>query len=400
MTISRRDFLKTGAVGLGAFFLPPGLARVASASTTAPVLVALYLRGGVDGLNQVVPAGDPIYYDVRPNIQVLPGEEIPLDGFYGLHPALGPLHALYQSQELAFIHACGSPDSSRSHFDAQDFMESAAPGDKTVGDGWLNRYLLSAGRTDAVSGISLNSSKIRSLTGDAPSLAFRRITDFRLRGSLQEERRLALESRYALIPGSLLGTNVLDGFSALDRVASVDTSTTVTYPSGGLARALREAAALVKADIGVGVVAIDTGGWDHHSNEVGRILDRNTDLAASLAAFHQDLGDCANTTLTLCMTEFGRNVAENGNLGTDHGRGGVMLALGGGIAGGRVITANGWPGLEPENLESGRDLAVTTDFRDVFAEALVRHMGASVSETGPVFPDFTVSQASFPGLYT
>ena len=410
MNLNRRELLRSSAVGLTAFLVPPGLARVASASTTAPVLVALYLRGGADGLDLVPPIADPLYYEARPTIQVPPGTELALDGFFGLNPALAPLQPLYQSGDLCILHACGSPDPTRSHFDAQDFMERAAPGNKSILDGWLNRYLLVSSQGASISGISLSSARAKALAGPAPSLAFSSIRGFRLGGAFRNERRAALEDRYAQIPGTLIGSSVLDAFSAIDLVATANTDTTVEYPSGSLARRLRDAAALIKADIGARVITVDTGGWDHHSGQLGRMENVAGGLAAALAAFHEDLGDCANTTLTLCMTEFGRRRDENGAAGTDHGHGGVMMAVGGGIAGQRVLckdvggsgvpTPSGrWPGLAEENLDAGKDLVTSIDFRDIFAEALVRHMGLSQAEAGPVFPGFGVTAANFPGLY-
>lgn len=400
MTLTRRDFLKTTAAGMTAFFLPRGATRLAAAAATDPVLVALFLRGAADGLNIVVPTGDPTYYSIRPTIQVPAGTEMPLDGFFGLNPAFGALHPLYQSGDVAFIHASGSPDPSRSHFDCQDFMERAAPGNKTITDGWLNRYLQIGGGGVATSGITLANAKVKSMAGAAHSIAFESIVGFALTGNSIPERRAALDSRYALLPGTILGDGVVDAFAALDLVAGVDTTTSVVYPAGELGSLLKDAAALIRADVGVKVIALNLGGWDHHTDLVTRLAPLGQELAGGLAAFQQDLGTRADATLTLCMTEFGRRAAENGGNGTDHGHGGVMIALGGGIAGGRVVLKNGqWPGLAPANLSNGQDLAVTTDFRDVFAEALNRHMLVSASQLAPVFPGFSVAVSNFPGLY-
>ncbi len=401
MSLTRRDFLKTSAVSMTALLLPRGLAGRAQAALTDPVLVALYLRGGADGLTLVVPTGDPYYYSNRPTIQVPPGSELALDGFFGLNPALAPIHPLFQSGELAIVHASGSPDPSRSHFDCQDFMERCAPGNKSVLDGWLNRYLAIVGGGHAIAGISLKPSTAKSMSGGASTLAFESIADFALTGNSVPERRAALESRYALLAGSLLGDTVSHALDALDVVGGVDTTTSVVYPAGELGPVLKDAAALVKADIGVKVLAVDLGGWDHHTDQSLRVADVGGELAAALAAFYQDLGAQSSRILTLCMTEFGRRVAENGGGGSDHGHGGIMLALGGGVAGGRVLVKNGaWPGLAPENLSMGQDLKATTDFRDIFAEALNRHLLLSVSQMAPVFPSFSVSSSNFPGLYT
>lgn len=395
--LSRRDFLKQGAAGFTAFLIPNVLARRASAATSAPVLVMLHLRGGADGLNLVVPAGDPLYYSNRPQVRVAPGSELALDGFFGLNPALGTIRPRFLSGEFCVVHACGSPDPSRSHFDAQDFMDYGAPGNPAVRTGWLNRVLLSSGAGDPVAAISLGY-HAPSLVGPAPNLSMATLANFALTGDFQSERRAALEGRYSLEPGSLLGGSTLDAFAALDRMAAIDPTTSVAYPGSALAASLRDAAALIKADIGVRIVTVAMAGWDHHTTENYTLGVVASDLANSLAAFYSDLGDRSNATLTLCVSEFGRRVRDNGG-GTDHGRGGVMLALGGGVAGGRVITRNGWPGLAPEQLDNGQDLAVTTDFRDVFSEALHRHMGLSIAELAPVFPDFSVDPSNFPGLY-
>jgi uncharacterized protein (DUF1501 family) len=396
--LSRRDLLKQGVAGLTAFLIPNAFPRRASAATSAPVLMMLYLRGGADGLNLVVPAGDPLYYSNRPHIQVPPGSELALDGFFGLNPALAPILPHFLSGELCIVHACGSPDPSRSHFDAQDFMDYGAPGNPTIRTGWLNRVLLSSGETDPVAAIGIGY-HAPSLVGAAPSLTMAKLAAFTITGEFQSERRAALEGRYSLEPGSLLGAGALDAFAALDRITAIDRTTSVAYPAGSaVAASLRDAAALIKADIGVRFVTVAMGGWDHHASEVYVMDLTASDLANSLAAFYQDLGESSNATLTLCVSEFGRRVRENSQ-GTDHGRGGVMLALGGGVAGGRVITRDGWPGLAPEQLDRGQDLAVTTDFRDVFSEVLHRHMGLSIAQLGPVFPDFSVDPANFPGLY-
>ncbi len=399
MDCNRRDFLRTAAVGLSAFFLPTAAARFVHAGSADPVLVALYMRGGADGLNLVVPRGDAHYYAARPTIQVPAGEELDLDGgFFGMHPTLAPLLPLYRSGELAFVHAVGSSDATRSHFDAQDFMERAAPGDRGESQGWLNRYLAREGDANPMAGVSLRSSKALSMRGEAPSLAFETADGFRLTGAHVEERRAELHKRYGTA-GAMLGEAVDEAFDALDAVATVG-ATDGKYPSDrGVAAALREAAALIKADIGVRVIAIDAGGWDHHSDEAPRFAALGGELAAALAAFHADLDGHRQRTMVLGMTEFGRRVAENGARGTDHGHGGVMFALGGGLSGGRVLTRDDtWPGLAPEHLDEGKDLAATTDFRDVFAEVLHTHMG--VADIGSFFPNYSARTEDFPGLFS
>ncbi len=403
-TVTRRQFLKTGAVGLTAFFVPALAGRAARAATPSAVLVVIYMRGGADGLNMVIPAGDPLYYTSRPTIRIPAGTELPLDGFFGLNPQLSDLLPLYAAGELAFIHACGSPATTRSHFLSQSFMERGAPGNNAVKDGWLNRYLAIGGGDRAVAGISLKNSKVRALAGAAPSLAFPRIDEFKLTGNFAAERRAALTARYALLVDTVLGRSMVDALAAIDVVGNVSTATDVVYPTSPtgdpLGAALADAAALIKAEIGVRVIAIDVPGWDHHADTDGAMRRAGGYLAAALPAFRTDLGARTATTLTLCMTEFGRRVKENGAGGSDHGHGTVMMALGGGITGGRVLTRGGqWPGLAPEQLWNGQDLAVTTDFRDVFAEVLHRHLGISLGDCGSILPGFAVDPTTFPGLY-
>ncbi|MEO6027226.1 MAG: DUF1501 domain-containing protein [Candidatus Binatia bacterium] len=405
MTITRRDFLKTSAAaGLSAFILPRLGVRHAFAAQQAPVLVALYLRGGADGLNLVVPAGDPFYYSSRPTIAVPHGSELALDGFFGLNPMLAPLLPLYATGALAFIHAAGSPDPSRSHFDCQDFMERAAPGNRSIVDGWLARWLAGARGGRAIAGVTLRHTRAKALLGSAPSLAFPSLDVFTLTGNAVAERRAALEARYDDVrvgtAGQLLGDAGTLAFDAMDVLAGVDRATSAIYPTSDLGLALQDAAALIKADIGVRAIAVDLGGWDHHTDTLHRSEDVAPDLALSLAAFHADLGAHATSTLTLAMTEFGRRVAENGTDGTDHGHGGVMLALGGGIAGGRVLLRGAWPGLAPDALFRGQDLPVTTDFRNVFAEALHRHLAVSTTELASILPGFTIDPSAFPGLWS
>src|SRR5262249_38861307 len=220
MMLTRRRLLDSTAVGMTAFLLPPWL-RSARAAGTDPILVSIFQRGAADGLNTVVPAGDPFYYSSRPTIQVAPGTELPLDSFFGLNPAFGDLLGPYTSGDLCFLHAAGSPDPSRSHFDAQDFMDRAAPGNKSIVDGWLNRYLGVVGLSDPIAGISVSNSTAKSLAGGAPSLAFESIAGFTLTGNWATERRAALDVRYSLLGGTPIGDKVIDAFEAIDLVDSV-----------------------------------------------------------------------------------------------------------------------------------------------------------------------------------
>ncbi len=398
MRLNRRELLKTAASSATAFLLPVTLPGAVRAATGNPVLVSVFLAGAADGLNAIVPHGDPEYYALRPNIGVPSGTELDLDGFYGLHPSLAPLLPLFQTGKLDVIHAVGSNDETRSHFEAKDFMERAAPGDLTIHDGWLNRYLAQAGGADLHAGITLDHAPTLALVGDAPSLAFPSIQDFALTGGLVPERLAALESLYQPL-GTVLGTAVGNALQAIDMIADVPTNTSVSYPSGKLGDSLKDAAALIKADIGVRAIAISMSGWDTHTNEAAQLTVLLDGLAKALEAFHTDLGTHVDRTLLLTMTEFGRMVAENGGGGADHGHGSFMLAMGTTQARGRVLTAgNQWPGLAPADLFEGRDLAVTTDFRNVFAEVLDAHMG--LVDLTPIFPGFSVSAANYPGLFS
>ncbi|RIK97986.1 MAG: hypothetical protein DCC71_21350 [Proteobacteria bacterium] len=400
MPLSRRAFLKTATASLAAFATPGALlhARPARAAGTDPVLVALYLRGGCDALSLVVPAGDPIYYGARPTIRVAAGSELALDGFFGFHPNMAPLLPFYQAGRLAVVHACGSPDGTRSHFDAQDFMEFAAPGNKNIQVGWLNRFLSAAGLTQPISAITLENQTAKALTGPVSTLAVTSLSRMTMQGTYVAERRQAIQTIFGSIPSPLLnamGTNTVD---LLDLVSTVDATPAATYPSSNLGKALQNLAALIKADVGVRVAAVNHASWDHHAYQLQHFPVMTNDLASSLAAFATDLGSDLDRTLVLVMTEFGRRVSENGAGGTDHGHGSVMFALGGALAGGRVVMRNDqWPGLGPATTFEGIDLAGTTDFRDVFAEVLSRHMG--LSDPSPVFPNFSVSPSNFPGLF-
>lgn len=402
MAMSRRDFLVTASASLGALVVPTALlrARPARASGSDPVLVALYLRGGADALNLVPPHGDAAYYAARPRIRVAPGTELDLDGFFGFHPGLAPLHPFYQNGRLAVLHACGSASGTRSHFDAQDFMEFAAPDDKTVQVGWLNRFLTAAGTTSPISAITIENQPAKALVGPVSTTAIPALSRFTLEGTYTTERRKAIQTISRTTANSLLrvmgGSTTLD---VLDLVQSVNATTNITYPTTRLGSALKDLAALIKVDIGVRVAAVNHASWDHHCNETTEFPVMAGDLGGSLAAFTTDLGSDLDRTVVLVMSEFGRRVAENGALGCDHGHGSVMLALGGAVQGGQVLLRDDtWPGLAPARLYQSIDLAGTTDFRDVFAEVLDRHMG--LNNPSPVFPNYTLDIARYPGLFT
>ena len=400
MTLNRRQFLHTATASLAALIAPGVLlkARPARAAGTDPVIVALYLRGGCDALSLVVPYGDPTYYSARPAIHVAAGTQLDLDGFFGFHPSLSALLPFYQSGRLAVLHACGSPSDSRSHFDAQDFMEFAAPDDKTVQVGWLNRFLASAGLTSSISAVSIENAPVKSLAGPVESLAIPALSRMSLTGTYATERRLALGQIFGGSEKPIIAATGANAVDLIELIGTVNTSTSVPYPGSKLGLALKDLAALIKGDVGVRVAGVNHAPWDHHANQHIHFPNMAADLGNSLAAFATDLGADLDRTVILVMSEFGRRVAQNGATGSDHGHGGVMLALGGAVQGGQVMLANDtWPGLAPAQLFHGIDLATTTDFRNVFAEVLERHMG--LSDPSPVFPNFSVSASNYPGLF-
>jgi uncharacterized protein (DUF1501 family) len=410
-SISRRVFVKDGAFSvLGVSMVPGFLHRAAFAArpddATRKTFVAIFQRGGVDGLNVVVPFGDPHYFEYRPSIAVpAPSKErasaLDLDGYFGLHPALSPLHQLYARGELAVIQAVGSPHETRSHFEAQDYMESAVPGDKKVTDGWLNRYLHQNQHPEAGSfrAVAMGPVLPKTLSGPAPALA---LGDMAPTGAVSEIAPV-YESLYDGESNALVSASALEMFEALRMLKEHDprqyrTAANVRYPAGPFAAGLRSLAQLIKADVGVEIAFVDVGGWDTHNDqgslEDGELPPRLRQFGLALSAFYQDLGDRMEDVVVLTMSEFGRTARENGNAGTDHGKANSMFVMGGGVKGGRIY--GDWPGLAPEQLNEARDLAMTTDFRNVFAEILVGHLGCK--DPDAIFQDFRPDRRSFKGL--
>lgn len=415
--LSRRVFLKNGGLALVSLgFAPAFLTRTAAAAQAAggprrKVLVAIFQRGALDGLNMIVPFGEKAYYAARPSIAIAqPGgadTAIDLDGFFGLHPRMDALQPLWRDHRLAIVHACGSPDSTRSHFDAQDYMESATPGVKSTQDGWLNRYLKARREQDETPfrAVALTSQLPRMLQGTAPALAMTRIQQFGIQaggGAANEHLPASFEGEYAAAADQVLNRTGKEAFDAIRMLktanpAQYQPANGADYPRSAFGDALRQVAQLIKADVGLEVAFAEVGGWDHHVNEgaaTGQIASRLEDFSRGLAALSRDLGDRLNDVVVLTMSEFGRAVVENGNRGTDHGHGNAMLVIGGDVHGGKVYGR--WPGLESEQRYEGRDLAVTTDFRDVFGEIIVRHLG--VRDPRPIFPGYAMNPANFPGF--
>jgi uncharacterized protein (DUF1501 family) len=408
---SRRFFLKSSGLALvSAGMAPRFVGSIAAAETgkRGKVLVTVFQRGAADGLNIVIPFGEKAYYALRPSIAIpAPGAgmerpALDLDGFFGLHPALAPLVELYQSGRLAAVHAAGSPDSTRSHFDAQDYMESATPGMKSTRDGWLNRYLVANPASSATPfrAVSLTAAMPRTLQGKASAVAMGSIADFEIKGGVDSQSLAAgLEAMYSRSGSAMLRSTGREAFEAIEFLKKMNPgqyqpADGAAYPRGPLGSSLRQIAQLIKAGAGVEVAFAETGGWDHHTNEPNQLTQRLTELAQSLAAFDRDLGDRMQDVVVLTMSEFGRTARENGNRGTDHGHANVMFALGGPVRGGKVYGK--WPGLAQEQLYEGRDLALTTDFRDVFGEVLVKHL--ELKDPAPVFPGYAIRNENFRGL--
>jgi uncharacterized protein (DUF1501 family) len=397
---ARRAFVKAGACALLAAAVPPRfLLRAAHAATPRKrVLVAIFQRGAVDALAMVPPHGDPACAAARPGIALAPprrgdaGRALDLDGFFALHPAMAPLVPLWNNRSLAIVHACGSPDASRSHFDAQDFMETGTPGTKSTTDGWLARALATPGGGSAspLRAVAVGPSLPRTLRGRAGAIAVQRLDALDLGGPATSRPRDGFEALYTRAAGGLLhdtGREAFEAIAMLERsgAARLAPAHGAVYPATGLGPALRQIAQLIRADVGLEVAFADMGGWDTHvaqGSEEGQLAQRLREFTGALAAFTRDLGDRMADVVVLTMSVFGRTVAENGGRGTDHGHATAMLVLGGGVRGGRVYGR--WPGLAPEHLFEGRDLAVTTDFRALFSEVAVRHLG--VPANAAIFP--------------
>jgi uncharacterized protein (DUF1501 family) len=383
--------------------VPAWLARAVYAkeapSEWKKILIAIFQRGAVDGLNVVVPHGEPAYYALRPTIAIPRpnGTEqtaIDLDGHFGLNPALRSLKQLWDKKQLAIVEAVGSPDPTRSHFDAQDYMESGTPGVKVTSDGWLNRALMVEARPSPVRAISVGTDLPRTLRGKNEALVISNISDFQVK-----DQRLAatFESMYDTTPDRVLNATGRETFDAIKIMQSIQKApypANSKYPRGHLGQSLEQIARIIKANVGLEVAFTDVGGWDTHVNEVGaqphlgQLANLLRDFGDTLAAFSDDMGDRMADITIVALSEFGRTVKENGDRGTDHGHANVMFVLGGRVRGGKVY--GDWPGLEREQLYEGRDLDVTTDFRTVLSELVIKQMGNQ--ETATVFPGFEGSK--------
>ena len=419
--------MKNGALALVTIGLNPTLLRrtifaqelmtgaASLGNARGKVLICLFQRGAADALNVVAPHGERAYYQLRPTIAVprpslaTPDCAIDLDGFFGLHPSLAPFKSLWADGILAPVHAVGSPSNTRSHFDAQDYMESGTPDMKGTRDGWLNRYLAAKGTCEDCSkggigngngreslfrAVSMTQQTPRILMGPSPTLAMNSIQEFAIRANGPAAANV--EAMYATGGSDVVhaaGGEMLDAMKILRSAnpQQYQPRNGAEYPRSPFGQRLREIAQLVKADVGVEVAFADVGGWDTHVNQggaTGQLAARLDDFAKAIRALVSDLGDKMADVVILTMSEFGRTARQNGSGGTDHGHAGCLFVIGGSVKGGKVHGK--WPGLEPEQLNEGRDLALTTDFRSVFGEIVRKHLGATALDR--VFPGFTPSE--------
>jgi uncharacterized protein (DUF1501 family) len=410
MATTRRGFMKSGALALvGTSTIPSFLTRTVMAEMTTAAankkkLVVLFQRGAADGLNIVVPYREKNYYSMRPTIGIKPNEVLDLDGFFGLHPAMAAFKPLYEQGHLAIVHAAGSPDTTRSHFDAQDYMESGTPGVKATQDGWLNRALQSEllrGKPSAFRAVALGAQVPRTLEGKVPAIAVSNLADFSVggRGPQTSPISNAFQAMYDESTDAMLHGTGTETFEAVKMLKAADPAkyqpaAGVVYPNTQFGNSLKQVAQLMKANLGVEAAFSDIGGWDTHQNQGnvnGQLANRLKDFSDGIAAFWQDMGQDAENITLVTMSEFGRTARQNGTGGTDHGHANVMFVLGGQVKGGKVYGK--WPGLDNDQLNEGRDLTVTTDFRRVLGEAAYKTLGAKNLEL--VFPGSQVQPAGF-----
>jgi uncharacterized protein (DUF1501 family) len=415
----RRYFLKTGGIALASVGMslsaPAFLERLVAANTVTggkkKTLIAIFQRGAVDGLNMVVPFGESSYYALRPGVAIAKPEAgnsetaIDLDGFFGLHPAMSSFKSLWESKRLAIVHAAGSPDNTRSHFDAQDYMESATPGVKSTSDGWMNRYLQSEQNSERslFRAVSMTKQMPRVLQGRAPAVAMSNLSDFSIRGGrASAELQGGFEAIYARQNNDSLAEMGRETFEAVNYLkkanpAQYQPEHGAQYPRNPFGNSLLQIAQLIKAGVGLEVAFTDMGGWDTHVNQGnarGQLANLLRQFGEGLSALCQDLGQRMDDVVVLTMSEFGRTVRENGNRGTDHGHANAMFVIGNSVRGGKVYGR--WPGLKNDQLYEGRDLALTTDFRDVFGEVAARHLGAKNSPS--LFPGYSLTESRFKGF--
>ncbi|MBS1558316.1 MAG: DUF1501 domain-containing protein [Bacteroidetes bacterium] len=407
--ISRRAFLKAGSLamfGIGVGGVPQFVARAASFNKQTrlykknKILVCIFQRGAMDGLMAVTPFTDLYLKTARPNLFMNAGSQgtlIDLDGKFGVHPSFKNFVPFFQSKQLAIVHGMGSPNTTRSHFDAQDYMESGTPFNKGTNSGWLNRAVGLMGHDGSpFRAVSLTSSLPRSLYGDNPSIAISNLADFGLQlrgaktGNLMAQ---TFEELYDQTSDDLLKETGKESFDAIKLLQKSDIknykpANNANYPASPLGRALKQIAQLIKMEVGMEVAFAESGGWDTHFNQGTDkgIFSRNAeDLCHSITAFWNDLGTLQDDVTLMTMTEFGRTVKQNGTGGTDHGRASCMFILGNSVKGGKVHGTV--QPLAVENLADGRDLPVTTDFRSIFSEVADKHL--LLNDDKMLFPDWS-----------
>jgi len=412
--MNRRFFLYRGALAVaGTAAIPSFMVRsvlAEAASAPGQRLVVIFQRGAADGLNVVVPYREKNYYSMRPTIAIPPNQVIDLDGFFGLHPSLASFKPLYDQGHLAIVHACGSPDMSRSHFDAQDYMESGTPGVKNTGDGWLNRALQAEDLAHRCEGtcehsafraLALGADVPLTLAGRVPAIALNNVNGFNVagRGPNPSPAANAFQAMYADSGDQIFHAAGDETFEAVRMLraanpAQYQPANGASYPSNDFGNSMKQIAQLLKADLGVETAFTDVSGWDTHQNQGGvngQLANRLSDFSQSIAAFWHDMGDSAENITLVTMSEFGRTAHENGTGGTDHGHANAMFVLGGRVNGGKVYGK--WPGLANEQLNQGRDLALTTDYRAVLGEVVTRTIG--VRDLEKVFPGANLDPAGF-----
>ena len=420
--MDRRVFMKSGAMALATMGLNPSFLRrtvfaqdlvkgaALNGNAKGKVLIVLFQRGAADALNVVVPFGEQAYYKMRPTIAVprpvsgAANTAIDLDGFFGLHPSLKSFKPLWDDGILAPVHAVGSPSNTRSHFDAQDYMESGTPDNKGTHDGWLNRYLAVRGTCDECKlgkngmpfrAVAMTPQTPRILEGGTPTVAMNSLEEFTIRTSGTQAERI--EALYRTGSADVVHAAGGEMFEAVKILKAANPQkylpqNNAAYPNSQFGNRLKQIAQLIKADVGLEVAFADVGGWDTHVNQgssTGQLAQRLDDFAKSIAALTVDLGDRMADVTIMTMSEFGRTVRQNGNGGTDHGHASALFVIGGDVRGKKVYGK--WPGLEPEQLYEGRDLALTTDFRSVFGEVASKHLGATKLDS--IFPGFNASSS-------
>jgi uncharacterized protein (DUF1501 family) len=396
-----------GTTAIPGFLVRSILAQTKSALNRR--LVVVFQRGAADGLNMVVPYREKHYYEMRPSIGIPQNQVLDLDGFFGFHPSLSAFQPLYEQGHLAVIHAVGSPDMSRSHFDAQDYMESGTPGVKSTTDGWLNRALQDEDQRTheartAFRAVALGSEVPRTLAGKIPAIALSNVNHFVVgeKGKTTSPAAGAFEAMYSDSGDRIFHAAGEETFEAVKMLRAANpaqyaASPGAEYPGTEFGGNMRQIAQLLKADLGVETAFTDLSGWDTHHDQGsvnGQLSNRLRDFSDTIAAFWRDLGDDAEHVTLVTLSEFGRTARENGTGGTDHGHANVMFVLGGKVKGGKVYGR--WPGLGKEQLNEGRDLALTTDFRLVLGEVVTRTSG--VNNLDGVFPGAGLEKSKFLGL--